>query len=83
MTLVACGIEMSISHLGDDFLIVRESSIETENCDAELIVNVDGIENRRKVKIEKLCQGGFVQATYSDPNNFLPELSLPFGVDGE
>ncbi len=68
---------MSISHLGDNFLIVRESSIEAENCDAELIVNVDGVENRRTIKLTSLSQGGFVQVSYSDPNNFLPELTLP------
>ena len=49
LTLVVCGIELALSHVGSKFVIVKQVLKDIESCNAELVVSVDGKVKRTSV----------------------------------
>jgi hypothetical protein len=49
LTLLTCEVEVAVSHLAANYLIVRDSQCSFEAIAAEIIVNVDGHERRHSV----------------------------------
>lgn len=49
LTLIICGVEIALSHVGSSLFIVRESKHSFAKGNAELVVSVDGVEDRKTV----------------------------------
>lgn len=64
LTLFIRGSELSLSHVGSDFRIIRESEFEIEGGEAELLISVDGVEEREAVIISDIPSGRSVRVAY-------------------
>lgn len=67
LTLIVCGIEFSLSHVGPDFLIVRDTQQAIEKCEAELVVSVDGVEDRRVIRLLNDIESGLFKEVRYEP----------------
>lgn len=65
LTLFICGAELALSHVGSEFFVVRESAVEYESSDAEIMISVDGIEKKDRVLLPNgIAAGEFVKVNY-------------------
>ena len=46
-----CGVELALSHVGSKFVVVRESQNSFAAGEAQLLISVDGIEDKKTVVI--------------------------------
>lgn len=49
LTLIACGVELTLSHVGSEFVIVKNAIEPIASCNAEIVVSVDGETKSRPV----------------------------------
>ena len=49
LTLLVCGVELALSHVGSQFLIVRDAPCSYNEGPAEIIISVDGVVERTEV----------------------------------
>ena len=49
LTLIVCGVELALSHVGSQFCIVRDAIQSFGESEAELVISVYGVEDRKPV----------------------------------
>ena len=49
LTLIVCGTELALSHVGSRFVIIKQSLESFDSCNAELLVSVDGKVKKKSV----------------------------------
>jgi len=65
LTLFICGAEVALSHVGSKFFVVRQSEVEFEASDAEIMISVDGVQKKDKVFLPNgIAAGEFIKVAY-------------------
>lgn len=65
LTLFICGAELALSHVSSDFCVVRESEFYIDGGEAQLLISVDGVEEKRTVIVtEGIPAGRSVRVSY-------------------
>lgn len=64
--LVANGHRLALAQVGPDYCIVRDS-VATPPTEAELIINIDGNERRKRVFLSAGISEGSTLVNFADP----------------
>ena len=55
-----------LSHVGPDFLIIRDSLRTFDSCEAELVIEVDGTKTQKMIRLPNgISEGHFSSVDYS------------------
>lgn len=62
LTLSVCGLEMALSHVGGDFLVVRNASQAIQGGQgADLRISIDGVVTRKRILLPHCIPAGQFQ----------------------
>lgn len=65
LTLIVCGCEVELARVGSSSVLVKESRQSFDPCDATLVVEVDGVPQRRDIFLPHgIVVGDRVEVSY-------------------